>query len=109
MSYLKKILAAGSALPKEIDLEDGETIKIVERPILDFGKREKGGGIGMHRLDEGKELKEDSHEFHRLLEDALRDGFKTIYIYNQGEKNPKKPHLYLVKSSAGDMEFKENL
>ena len=106
MSYLKKILAAGgSALPKEVEIEDEEPIKIVERPILDFGKREKGGGIGMHRLDEGKELKEDSREFHLLIEDALRDGFKTIYIYNQGEKNPKKPHLYLVKSSTGDIEF----
>jgi hypothetical protein len=93
---VKRITAAKGA--NKVLPEEYEGIKIVERPISDFGKAGKGGGRGMHRLDDEHEIKPDSREFHLLVDDALRDNFTTIYVYNQGSEK-KKPHLYLIKGA----------
>lgn len=105
MSYLKKILGGEAAekLPEEY-----EGIKIVQRPIEEFGKKgkEKGGGIGMHKLDEKKELEPGNHAFHQLVDDAISKGFKTLYIYNQGTKH-KKPDLYVIPSATAEAQYIE--
>jgi len=96
MSFLKKVLAKNNKFPDEF-----EGVKIVERPKEDFGKQGSGGGMGMHYLDEKSDLTDDSIEFHRLIDDALKDNFQTLYIYNKGSTK-SRPHLYLIKSSADE-------
>lgn len=100
MSFLKKVLAKNNKFPEEF-----EGVEIVERRKEDFGKQGSGGGVGMHYLDEKSDLTDDSIEFHRLIDNALNNNFKTLYIYNQGGTK-SRPHLYLIKSSADESKLR---